>query len=337
MLLLINILMKIISSKLKLSEKIIIDNFFKKLNFNNPGTFNFNNDAGYLNISKNYKTIVTTDTIQESVDFFKSDPPESIAQKILCVNLSDLSAMGSIPKAYTLNLSISSKVDYIWLKKFTNRLLTLQKKYNIYLIGGDISKSNLICLTATFFGQAKLKNILHQNKCLLGDDIWVTGQLGDSYIGYKLFRRSNIKIDKNKVVNFKKKYLYPTPCMFGYVASKYINSATDISDGFYGDLNKMLNEKYGAKITKKLIPISKNVKKLLLGNKSLINFEDVLNWGDDYELIFTSKNKHKDKLISLAKKNNIKISKVGTIIKKKGMYDDSYNLIKNINSFDHFF
>ena len=79
--------MKEILSKKKLSEKYIIDNFFKKLNLHKIGTFNFENDAAYLNISTNYKTIVTTDSIVENIDFFANDPPESIAQKILCINL----------------------------------------------------------------------------------------------------------------------------------------------------------------------------------------------------------------------------------------------------------
>ena len=73
----------------QLSEKIIINSLFKKLNFNKKGTFNFENDAAYLNTSKNYKTIVTTDSITENIDFFNNDPPESIAQKLVCVNLSD--------------------------------------------------------------------------------------------------------------------------------------------------------------------------------------------------------------------------------------------------------
>ena len=334
--LLTNMLMKKKLSKQILSEKIIIDKFFKKLNFNRPGTFNFGNDAAYLNISKNYKTIVTTDTIVERVDFFSNDPPESIAQKILSVNLSDLSAMGSLPNSYTLNLSVNSKIDNLWLKKFTNRLLKLQKKYKIYLIGGDITKSKEMSFTATFFGLSKLKFILSQKKCQLGDDIWVTGNLGNSFIGYKLFKNSNLNIDKNKITNFKNNYLYPKPCMFGYVASKYINSAIDISDGFYGDLSKILNGKYGAKIIKKLIPISYNLKKVLLKNKSLINLDDILNWGDDYELIFTSKKNNRDKLMSLSKKNNVKLSMVGSIINKKGIFDDSLNSINNINSFDHF-
>jgi len=328
--------MKKISYKKKLSEKNIIDKFFKRLNFQKFETFNFENDGAFINIPKNYKTIVTTDTIVENVDFFSGDPPESIAQKIFCVNLSDLSAMGSLPKFYTLNISINSKINFIWLKKFTNRLLKLQKIYKIYLLGGDISKSKEISITATFFGQAKLKNILSQKKCQLGDDIWVTGNLGNSYIGHRLFINPDLKIDQKNTYSFKKDYLYPNPCMFGYVASKFINSAIDLSDGLYGDLNKILNEKYGAKIIIKSIPISNKLKKILLSNKSLINLDNILTWGDDYELLFTSKNKYRSKLMNLSKKNNIKLSKIGSIINKNGIFDDSFKLIKNINSFDHF-
>ena len=124
--------------------------------------------------------------------------------------------------------------------------------------------------------------------------------------------------------------------MFGYVASKYINSAIDISDGFFGDLNKILNRKYGAKINIKTIPVSNNLKKILSDKLSKIFFKDILSWGDDYELIFTSKKKYNDKLLTLAKKNNIKLSKIGSIIKERGIFDDSSILIKNISSFDHF-
>lgn len=318
------------------SEKLIIDNFFKKLNLNKTETFNFENDAAYLNINNIYKTVVTTDTIVENVDFFPNDSPESIAHKILTVNLSDLSSMGALPKSYTLNLSINYRVDLKWLSRFTSSLSKLQKKYNIYLLGGDISKSKEINITGTFFGQVKLKNILSQNKCKVGDDIWVTGNLGNSYLGFKLLENLNLNLDKNLIKKFKNYYYYPKPCMIGYLASKYINASIDISDGFYGDISKILNGKYGAKIDKKLIPLSYNLKKILKNNKSLISLNDILNWGDDYELIFTSHIKNRKKLINLSRKLNIKLSKIGKIIRKLGLHDDSLIPIKNINSFDHF-
>ena len=320
----------------QLSEKIIINSLLKKLNFNKKGTFNFENDAAYLSSAKNYKTIITTDTITENIDFFLNDPPESIAQKIVCVNLSDLSAMGSVPFAYTLNLSLNSKINKNWLKRFTNRLFKLQKQYSFYLLGGDISKSSELTFSANFFGKSKLKEILSQNKCEVGDDIWITGNLGNSYLGYKIFKNLKLKINKKDKEFYKNSYLYPYPCMFGSIASKFINAATDISDGFYGDLNKILNNKVGAILNKKNLLISSSLRNIILSNKPKISIEDVLSWGDDYQLVFTAYKKYKNQIYNLGKNNNIKLSNIGTVIKVKGLYDDSMNLIKKPSSYDHF-
>ena len=320
----------------QLSEEVIINSLLKKLNFNKKGTFNFENDAAYLSLAKNYKTIVTTNSITENIDFFYNDPPESVAQKLVCVNLSDLSAMGSTPVAYTLNLSLNTKINIIWLKRFTNRLFKLQKKYNFYLLGGDISKSSELTFSANFFGKAKLKDILSQNKCSLGNDIWITGNLGNSYLGYRILMKSKIKVSNKDAEFYKNSYLYPTPCMFGSIAYKFISAATDISDGFYGDLNKILNNKVGAIINKKDFLISKKLRNIISTNKFKISIEDVLSWGDDYVLVFTANKKFRNQINNLGKINNTKLINIGTIIKDKGIYDDSMNIIKNPSSYDHF-
>ena len=93
----------------QISEKNIIHNYLSKLNDNKYESFNFKNDAAFLKVPKSTKIVVTNDTIVESVDFFKNDSPESIATKIATYNLSDISAMGSSPYAYTLSLSLPSK------------------------------------------------------------------------------------------------------------------------------------------------------------------------------------------------------------------------------------
>ncbi|MDA9632799.1 thiamine-phosphate kinase [Pelagibacteraceae bacterium] len=320
----------------QLSEEVIINSLLKKLNFNKKGTFNFENDAAYLSLAKNYKTIVTTDSITENIDFFYNDPPESVAQKLVCVNLSDLSAMGSTPVAYTLNLSLNARININWLKRFTNRLFKLQKKYNFYLLGGDISKSSELTFSANFFGKAKLKDILSQNKCSLGNDIWITGNLGNSYLGYRILMKSKIKVSNKDAEFYKNSYLYPTPCMFGLIACKFISAATDISDGFYGDLNKILNNKVGAIINKKNFLISKNLRNIISINKLKISIEDVLSWGDDYQLVFTANKKFRNQINNLGKINNVKLMNIGRIIKDKGIYDDSMNIIKNPSSYDHF-
>ena len=108
--------------KNKLTENFIINNYLKKLNLKKEGTFNFENDAGYLKLKKNKKLVITSDSISENIDFFKKDNPRSIAQKITTINLSDLSAMGVNPYAYSLNLFLPNYINHNWLNEFTKEL-----------------------------------------------------------------------------------------------------------------------------------------------------------------------------------------------------------------------
>ena len=86
----------------------------------------------FLYQKKNKDIVVTNDSIIEGVDFFSSDSPDSIAQKIITYNLSDLSSMGTSPYSYTLNLSLTPNIGELWIKKFTKKLFYLQKKYNFF-------------------------------------------------------------------------------------------------------------------------------------------------------------------------------------------------------------
>ncbi|MDA1181937.1 MAG: hypothetical protein O3C64_06210, partial [Proteobacteria bacterium] len=87
---------------------------------------------------------------------------------------------------------------------------------------------------------------------------------------------------------------------------------------------------------KKDFLISKNLRNIISTNKSKISIEDILSWGDDYQLVFTANKKFNNQIIKLGKKNNIKLTHIGTVIKDRGIYDDSMNLIKNPSRFDHF-
>ena len=158
----------------KISEKYIIDKYLRNLSFNKKETFDFKNDASFLKIPKNKKLVVTNDSIVESVDFFNNDPAESIANKIIIYNLSDISSMGASPYAYTLSLCLPKNIKDKWLHKFTQKLLILQKKYNFFLIGGDISSSNKIVISSNFFGFVPKGKILTRTGAKINDDVWIT-------------------------------------------------------------------------------------------------------------------------------------------------------------------
>ena len=321
--------------KNKLNEKNIINNFLKKLNFNKKGTFNFENDAAYLNLINNkYKIAITTDTIIENVDFFKNDDPKSIAQKIMTVNLSDIYAMGANPKSYVMNLCLPSYIDNDWLDIFSKQLKKLQLQYGYYLLGGDLSKSNQLIISATFFGYIKKNLDVFQNKYEFNDDIWISGNIGESKIGLEVLRKK-ILLDKNTKKYFINKYLFPTPCKLGPKLAKYCSSMKDISDGLIGDLNKILNNKAGAIINIKNIPLSIKANKII-NSKNYINLENLLNAGDDYGLIIVSNPRYRKKIKNIALDNKTKISCIGKIIRKKGIHFDSQFNIDNFKEFDHF-
>ena len=320
--------------KVCLTENDIINQYLSKLNFKKKESFNFKNDGALLLNKQGKQIIVTNDSIVESIDFFKDDQPESIAQKIVTYNLSDLSAMGAKPYSYTLSLLISHKVDKIWIKKFKNKLLFFQKKYNFFLLGGDIGKSNQINISANFFGYINHNSYIKREFPMLGDIIWATGNIGESFIGL-LILTNKLKVESKIKKYFLNKYFFPKPCLLGEEISNFVNCAIDISDGFLGDLSKLLNNSLGAELNSSAFPFSINAKKLI--NTKAINSFSLLKSGDDYELIFTTTNQNESKILNIFKRNNYKISKVGRIIEKKGIFIDKKKLLKSNISYQYIF
>ena len=318
-----------------LSEDFIINNYLKKLNFKKKESFDFENDGAYLNVSKNEKIVTSNDTIVEGVDFFTNDSADSIAHKIICYNLSDISSMGAVPYCFSLSLGLPKKINKKWLHAFSSKIFRLQKKYKFFLLGGDIAQTKNIVISATFFGKTIKNHIIRRDGAKINDDIWVTGSLGNSFAGLMLKKN---KIKENDLIKkfFIKKYLYPNPCMIGNNLRFIATSSIDISDGFFGDLDKLLYHKnLGANINIGSIPILPKLKNLIRLHRIKIN--KLLSAGDDYEILFTSNAKRRNYINSLSKKIKIKITKVGTIINKKGIYADGKILNLNKRSFQYHF
>ena len=317
-----------------ISENQIINKYLKKLNLNKSESLQFRNDGGLLKSKKNKDIVVTNDGIVEDIDFFKNDSPESIAQKIITYNISDLSSMGAHPYCYTLYLSLSPNIGDIWIKRFTKKLFFLQKKYNLFLLGGDIGKSNQLNISANFYGYVKKNCIIKRHTSKIGDSIWVTGNIGQSHIGL-LSNKRKIKISKKFKNYFSNRYLFPNPCILGYKIVNFANSCIDISDGFLGDLSKLLDDKMGVDLYYSKLPFSPNAKILI--KKKIVEIKSLLNAGDDYELIFSCSPKDDIKIINIAFKNKIKITKVGTIIPQKGIHFNGSKLMNYNDSYHYLF
>ena len=307
----------ITDQKKKLTEKLIINKLLKKLNFKKTSTYNFQNDGSKIKYPSKKELIVSQDTLVENVHFFKNDTPESIALKSIRTNLSDILSMGGKPLSYTMSISINNTIDYYWIKQFTNSLYKEQKKHNFYLLGGDIVNSKTLSITITIFGLVKKGKLILRSGSKNNDDIWVTGEIGNSYIGLQILK-NKITIKKKKIKDyFLKHYFFPSPpLVISQKLFKFMNSAIDISDGFIGDLEKLtLNNSKGALIYVKNIPFSKYSKELI--NNKIIKIENILSGGDDYQLLFTSKKIYRNKISHLSKKFKCKVSLVGEVNNSK--------------------
>ena len=202
-------------------------------------------------------------------------------------------------------------------------------------MGGDIAQTKHIVISATFFGKISKGKIIRRDGAKINDDIWVTGSLGNSFAGLML-KKNIIKENDSIKKFFIKKYLYPNPCMIGNNLRFIATSAIDISDGFYGDLDKLLlHNNLGANIDMESIPILPKLKNLIRLHRIKIN--KLLSAGDDYEILFTSNANKRNFINALSKKIKIKITKVGTIINKKGIYIDEKILNLNKRSFQYHF
>ena len=290
----------------------LINNYFSKISRRNKSALNLEDDVFF---DKSKGIVISIDTYVAGTHFIDFKLPKLVIAKILRSSISDLICKGVKPKFYFISGS-GNKISFSKkkLSEISASLQNEQKKYSINLSGGDTTFSNRLSFTITSLGYSK--SIIYRNKAKLNDDIYVTGNLGDSYIGLQILKK---KINVNKKVNkfFINKYYQPELQikLCDYLL-KLANTSIDISDGLLDDLKKMINrQNLSFKLYEKSIPISSNLKKLII-NKNLKKI-DVVSNGDDYQVLFTA-NSNKERIIKNISRNmGVKITKIGKIISGK--------------------
>jgi thiamine-monophosphate kinase len=287
----------------------LIKNYFSKLTKNNKSALNLNDDVFF---DKKKELVISVDTYNEGIHFPNFNKPYLVIKKILRASISDLICKGVKPKYYFISGSGNKKTFSIRkLKDLTKSLLEEQKKYNIKLCGGDTTFSKKISFSITVIGFSK--KIIFRNKTKINDNIYVTGNLGDSFIGLNVINKK-ITLKRNHNNYFLDKYYKPdVQIKLVDQLLKFSNSSIDISDGLFADLEKMINSqnvKYEIHLDK--VPISKKMEMLIKKHQ----FEKIkmISNGDDYQILFTA-NKNKSRIIRLiSKKLNLKITKIGKIL-----------------------
>jgi thiamine-monophosphate kinase len=289
----------------------LIKKFFSKLSISNKSSLNLNDDVFF---DKKRSLVISIDTYNEGVHFLNFKKPDLVIKKILRSSISDLICKGVFPKYYFISASGNKKTfTKKNLSKISNSLKQEQNKYGILLCGGDTTFSNKLSFSITSVGFSK--NIVFRNKAKLNDDIYVTGNLGDSFVGLKVLQ-NKINSTKNLENYFVKKYFEPDiQIKLTNDLLKFANTSIDISDGLIDDLKKMINQqKLSYKIWEEKIPISRKLSALL--KKNDLRKSNFISNGDDYQILFTASVNRSRIIESASKKLGVKISKIGKISQK---------------------
>jgi len=297
-----------------ISEFEIIKKYLKSLSLNNLGSLNLSDDIFYDNKKK---FAISVDTYVQGVHFFDCRKPKNFLKKIIRSSISDLYCKGIEPHSYFLSLSLNKKlISHRWLKEVKKVLSSEQKKYGLTLAGGDTTFSSKFSATIIVLGDTTKKPVL-RSTANIDDDLYTTGNIGDSFIGLNIIKK---KFNFERKNNFFKKMYYEPNIQKKIVPhlNKIASSSIDISDGFLQDLRHLcINSKCGAVIDLSLLPLSQQMKDLLKSNK--INLQEVFSNGDDYQILFSSNSSKRSYIKSLSKKLNIKISRVGYMKKKRNI------------------
>ena len=293
-------------------ENDLISKYFRPLIKNNRNALNLNDDVFYDHTNK---VVISLDTYNNKIHFPNFKYPDLVIKKIIRSSLSDLICKGVKPKYYFISASAPKGVfNNSNLKIISKTLNKEQYKYGIKISGGDTTVSNTLSFTVIVLGYSN--KIIKRKNSKKNDDIYVTGNIGDSYVGLQIiknkFKKVNV-IDKNF---FTKKYYCPeVPYKYIDAIKLYASSSIDISDGIFEDLLKLINlKKYSFKIEINKIPISTKMKNFLTCNN--LKKHRYIHKGDDYQILFTAPKKNRGKILNISKKLKQKITIIGQIYDK---------------------
>ena len=319
-----------------MNEFELIKKYFQKISNNNPGSKKLNDDVFFDKINK---LVVSVDTYNEGIHFPNFKYPNLVIKKIIRSSISDLIAKGVKPEYYFISASGNKKqFTKKNLKIISQSLNHEQKKYNLKLSGGDTTNSNKVSFCITSIGFSK--KIVERNNARLNDDIYVTGNIGDSFLGLKIIK-NNIKINAKLKRYFINQFYCPN---IPYKNYKYLysfaNTSMDISDGLISDMNKLINkQKLSFEIDLNKIPISKNLQIYLKKYKKVK--KHYIFKGDDYQILFTASQKKRSLIKSIGKRMNQKFTIIGKInnrYKKNSVKVDNKPLnLSNFKGYSHKF
>ena len=306
----------------------------------NVDSFELKDDAALLAVPNGKQLVVTTDAILENIHFLTNDPVDSIAQKSLRVNISDIVSKGGTPFAYSLALGVPDTWQDDDMKGFAQGLEHDQQQYNLKLIGGDTYRSpERLCVSITMFGAVEESKYISRLGANVGDILVVSGTIGNGALGLKA-TKGELPLNEMDTKALMQFYLLPDPPLkLAPIIARYATAAMDISDGLLGDCRKLCEaSNVSAVIEQTDVPVSKLVDKILKQDVSL--WPTVLGGGDDYQCLCTIPPQNWGEFQSCAKEVGVQTTKIGNISGKGketvSLTQKGVPILQAVESYTHF-
>ncbi|MBL8323586.1 MAG: thiamine-phosphate kinase [Rubrivivax sp.] len=291
-------------------------------------------DCALLTPDAGMQLAISTDMLVEGRHFLPTVPPRRLGHKALAVNLSDLAACGAEPLGFTLALALP-RADPAFLEPFAAGLFALADEHGVELIGGDTTAGPLN-ISVTVLGQVPAGGALLRRGARAGDDLWVSGQLGDARLALEVFR-GNVALGAAEFEAARLAMECPQPRVaLGRALRGLASAAIDLSDGLVGDLGHVLAaSNVGAVIDADALPRSA----VLAAQAPALQRQCVLAGGDDYELLFTAPPQHRAAVEAAGRLVGVAVTRFGRIDAAAGLqvHDAGGRAVEmDWRGFDHF-
>ena len=295
-------------------------------------------DCALLQPARGMQLAVSTDMLVEGRHFLPTVAPRALGHKALAVNLSDLAACGAQPLAFTLSLALP-QVDEAWLAGFADGLFALADAHGCELVGGDTTRGPLT-INITVFGEVPAGHALLRSGARAGDDLWVSGTLGDARLALEAFR-GTVSLPQHVFAAARERMDRPHPRVaLGLALRGIATSAIDISDGLLADVGHVLQQsRVGATVD--LACAAGLLGATRAGfHMEAAQLEDlVFAGGDDYELAFTASPQHRGAVEAAAAEAQVAVTRFGRIDAEPGLRlldAHGQRVERRFAGFDHF-
>ncbi len=320
-----------------LSEFELIERYFTR---KYPGIIlGAGDDAALVQPGTGMELAISTDMLVSGRHFFADADPQKLGYKAMAINLSDMAAMGATPRWVVLSLALPDSIVAAhkqWLQAFADGFYELAQAHQVALVGGDTTGGPLnIC--ATILGEVPRSKALRRSGARPGDDIWVSGEIGNAALALA-HEQGRLILEPGERAHCMAALQLPVPrVMLGQRLIGLAHSAIDISDGLLADLGHVLEcSNVGGVICTNEIHCSSAMKRYL---SQQVGFEYLLAGGDDYEICFTAPESGRAMMQILSEELEIPLARIGKIVKGKGLLvldGDGRTVNMETRGYDHF-